>query len=326
MNEAISTIEERLYRTEVSVEERADSEGGGLFFRGQGIVYNQPSRPLYDEKKGPFIEIIEAGAVDKDTDVSEVLAVFNHDENRLLGANYSGTLTFDSNDAGVDVRILKPNNSVGNDCEEWVRRKDIRGMSFKFRVGKDRWETKDNILYRYVSKISQLLDLSLVTRAAYMQTSVGMAVRSYALFGNQEQVIEDRMSKRSQSTPSPLSESDKAFMAGMVDQLQVQVDFISQGISKLTDKRIKQLAASRLSDLIYTQSWFQEVQADMLAIPETETPETPSDAETNAARSAQGDNPEPEQRSLEYNTPDSDPLAWYKAKNNVHHNSLQLCQ
>ncbi|GAB3881258.1 HK97 family phage prohead protease [Spirosoma agri] len=330
MNELVATVEERLYKTSITVEERSATEGGGKFFVGTGIVFNQPSRPLYDQKRGVFQEIIEPGAIDDDTDLSEVLAVFNHDENRLLGANYSGTLSFKTTETGVDVRILKPENTVGNDCEVWVNRGDIRGMSFKFFVAKDRWETKDNVLYRYVEKISKLMDLSLVTRAAYLQTTIGVAAstRSYAGISAEEATTRGLYMREKKQ----LNDNDQAFLTGMVAQLQTQIDFVSQGIPKLTDKNVKRLAAGRLSDLIYSQSWIEETIAELQEAV-VETPETPVDAERSAkpageAATQQPTTENPETRSAESSEniqseeTQGHSLDWYKAKNTAHRNSL----
>lgn len=334
MSELIATVEQRLYKTDLKVEQRSEAEGGGTFFTGTGIVYEQPSRPLYDEKKGVFLEIIERGAIDEDTDLSEVLAVFNHDEKLLLGANYSGTLTFTSTDTGVDVRILKPENTVGNDCEVWVSRGDIRGMSFKFYVAKDRWERKEGVLYRYVEKISKLMDLSLVTRAAYLQTTIGMAQSRSFMDAATEQAVSRGMYIREKKQ---LNQNDQAFLSGLISQLQAQVDYISQAIPKLSDTNVKRLAAERLSSLIYNQSWIEETIAELSEAEvetagnetsegrsateseaEVKTPEpvATSDPETIPANESTPNQPEPVQERS---------LAFFKAINQVHRNSVRLC-
>jgi HK97 family phage prohead protease len=333
MSQVIATVEERLYKTTVKVEERAAIEGGGKFFTGTGIVFNQPSRPLYDEKRGVFVEVIEPGAINDKTDLSEVLAVFNHDENRLLGANYSGTLTFETTETGVEVRILKPENTVGNDCEVWVSRGDIRGMSFKFFVGKDRWETKDNVLYRYVETITKIMDLSLVTRAAYLQTTIGVSAttRSYAMTPVTAESRGMYIREKKQ-----LSDADNAFLAGLIAQYQAQVDFIAGSVAKLTDANVKRLAASRLSDLIYSQSWIEETIAELqeaaVETAGTETEEGRNTTETGETATGQPTTENPETRSAESseNIQSSETqghsLDWYKAKNTAHRNSLPLCQ
>lgn len=333
MSEVIATVEERLYKTIVTVEERAADQGGGKFFLGTGIVFNQPSRFLYDEKRGRFKEIIEPEAIDEDTDLSEVLAVFNHDENRLLGANYSGTLTFKSTEKGVEVRILKPENTVGNDCEVWVNRGDIRGMSFKFYVGKDRWETKDGVLYRYVEKISKLMDLSLVTRAAYLQTTIDMSATTRSYTGAMTEHAATRgMYIREKKQ---LNENDQAFLTGLMGQFQTQIDYVSQAISKLSDSNVKRLAAERLSSLIYNQSWIEETIAELTeAQPETagtQTEEGRGTEETGETAVEQPIIETPETRSTEplENTQTGDEghsLERFKAKNQAHRNSLSLCQ
>ena len=327
MNEVIETVEERIYTADVTIEQRAEGDNPGVYFTGVGIVFNQPSRALYDPKKGNFIEVIEPGAVDEKTDVSEVLAVFNHDENRLLGTNHAGTLTFETTKTGVSVRILKPNTTVGNDCEEYVRRGDIRGMSFKFKVGKDRWEYKDNILYRFVEKISVLLDLSLVTRAAYLQTSINMAEETQKRSHSEsvEETISRAFAASGKEKPK-LSDTDQKFLTDLVTQLKTQIDFIAGAVPNLKDSRITRLAAGRLSDLLYSKSWMEEVLAEMAAPAETETPETLTDANRSVSETPE----QPQTRSADSDTntntqSDEDPLAWFRAKNSTHRNSLNLC-
>ncbi|CCH54477.1 hypothetical protein BN8_03651 [Fibrisoma limi BUZ 3] len=338
----MSKLEKRLYQTELVVEERAADEGGSskVFFRGMAIVYDKPSRMLYHKEKGPFVEVIERGAVDENTDLAEVLAVFNHDENRLLGANYSGTLRFDKTDEGVSVIIEKPNNTVGNDCEEWVRRGDIRGMSFKFFVAKDRWEMKGEVLHRYVEKISKIMDLSLVTRAAYLQTSVDMAEAGTATTRSMADGPDAALTRgywHSETKLGPVSDTDKAFLADLITQLQSQIDLIAKAIAGITDNRIKQLAASRLSDAVYVQNWIQEVQAELLAAEAetsgadgamasakqqrsaTEAPDgKPSEVPTNEVPT----NQEPAKQEPEARSVEGDPLEWFKRKNSLHRNSL----
>ncbi|WP_191908732.1 HK97 family phage prohead protease [Larkinella humicola] len=245
-------IEQRIYVTDIGIETRSVEEGGGIEFVGLGIPFNKPSRLLLHKDKGPFIEVIEPTAMDG-CDVSEVLAVFNHDENRLLGANYSGTLRFETTPEGVKFRILKPHNSIGIDCAEWVRRGDIRGNSFKYTTAKDRWQRINGVLYRFVEKFKALLDLSLVTRAAFLQTSVSVdaAQRSYEAW-------EEAETRSTETTPGTETETEET-------------------APESTDE----------SDL-------NRVPID----PNT----TPTD-----------------QRSV------GDELAWYKAKNRAHQNSLSLC-
>ncbi|UFH52559.1 HK97 family phage prohead protease [Spirosoma sp. KNUC1025] len=324
MSKPTTTVEQRFFQTNLTVETRSEGEGGGKFFVGTGIVFNQPSRPLYDQKRGVFREVILPGAIDEDTDLSEVLAVFNHDENRLLGANYSGTLTFAVSDTGVDVRILKPENSIGDDCEVWVQRGDIRGMSFKFYVAKDRWEVKDDVLYRYVEKITKLMDLSLVTRAAYLQTKIGVeAATTRSYMGGEE--ADTRALYLSAQKKADLSDSDQAFLTGLVAQIKTQIDFVAKAIPGLTNVAVKRLAAGRLSDLVYSQSWMEEVLAEIQKPAESETPEATTDEDRQAdetGEAAEIRSAEEESNPTDNNQPEKRSLEWYILKNRNHRNSL----
>jgi HK97 family phage prohead protease len=159
----------RLYK--VNFEERAKGDSTDeKEFVGTPIVFNSLSEDL-----GGFKEIISRNAWES-ADFTECFAVFNHNERDLLGTFAAGTLRFTSvDDTGVHVAIDKAETTISRDCSEWVRRKEVTGMSFKFTVAEDGMEYNldddDNII-RTITKFDKIYDVSLVTRPAYRAAEV----------------------------------------------------------------------------------------------------------------------------------------------------------
>jgi phage head maturation protease len=151
--------EARVVTTPPSIEYRA-LEGGGqepVAFVGQAIVCGVRSSPL-GFAGFRFVEIIDARALDT-TDMSDVIGVFNHDPNLLLGRTRNNTLTLERTaDGGLSYRI--PYDPQDPDHQRVMRKK------------KDDWqEEKDaaggSLYVRTVLEIETLYDVCPVTSPAY---------------------------------------------------------------------------------------------------------------------------------------------------------------
>lgn len=166
------------------VETRAD---GKKVIVGRAIVYNQLSQNL-----GWFREQIDARALDS-CDMTDVVGLFNHDNNIVLGRTLSGTLTLEKRDDGLYYTI-EPPKSAANVIES-IERGDVRGSSFAFLVapGGADWDT-DPVSggdVRTVKKISRLIDVSPVTQPAYLQTNTDVAKRSLEEFRSAKKPVLD---------------------------------------------------------------------------------------------------------------------------------------
>jgi HK97 family phage prohead protease len=166
--------EARVVTTPPSIEYRA-LEGGGqepAAFVGQAIVCGVRSSPLgYPGFR--FVEIIDARALDT-TDMSDVIGVFNHDPNLLLGRTRNNTLTLERTaDGGLSYRIpYDPQDPDHQRVMRKIERGDVDGSSFLFRAKKDDWqEEKDaaggSLYVRTVLEIETLYDVCPVTSPAY---------------------------------------------------------------------------------------------------------------------------------------------------------------
>ena len=127
---------------------------------------------------GWFRERIAPGAFTESIGKDDVRALFNHDENFILGRNTAGTLTMREDERGLYVEIDPPDTQVARDLVTSIERGDISQMSFGFQTIKDSWETEENAAkdLRTLEKV-KLWDVSPVTFPAYQETDV--AVRSH---------------------------------------------------------------------------------------------------------------------------------------------------
>jgi HK97 family phage prohead protease len=161
---------------ELIVEQRADGRAAII---GYAAVYNRISLDM-----GGFKEEILPGAFDKvlsrQRGKQDVVALFNHDSNIVLGRTSSGTLELSSDSKGLRYVVTPPVSRA--DVLELIARKDVAGSSFAFTVGKDgeAFRTGDGgQAIRQIREVSGLYDVGPVLTPAYPSTSASVAMRSY---------------------------------------------------------------------------------------------------------------------------------------------------
>lgn len=161
---------------ELIVESRADGRAAII---GYAAVYNRLSLDL-----GGFREEILPGAFERilsrQRGKQDVVALFNHDSNIVLGRSSSGTLELSTDDKGLRYVVTPPVSRA--DVLELIQRRDVRGSSFAFTVGKDgeafRTDEGGGAI-RQIREVSGLYDVGPVLVPAYPATSASVAMRSY---------------------------------------------------------------------------------------------------------------------------------------------------
>lgn len=154
------------------------AEEGSRMVEGYAIVFNQPSRRLYDKaSRKVFTETIDPRAVTKlFLDEQDVKMLFNHSNDKLLArSTYGvGTLQYEIDEYGVKYRFEMPNTTTGNDVLEMIRRGDVWGCSFAFTYAPEgvRDEKRNNQNYRTVVQMASIDDFSIVVDPAYLGTYV----------------------------------------------------------------------------------------------------------------------------------------------------------
>jgi len=140
-----------------------------LILDGRPIVYDQPT--TIKAPFGEYIEIIQRGALEK-ADLSDIRLLYNHDMSKIPLARTPKTMSFALDSAGLTMRAELPETEEGKSVYMAVRRQDLSGMSFAFKVpkGGSQFDAKTNI--RTITKIEKVYEFSICPFPAYPQTSV----------------------------------------------------------------------------------------------------------------------------------------------------------
>lgn len=154
----------------VTTEVRGEADGSWTLV-GHAAVFDSQSENL-----GGFREVIQRGAFRKvlRQDGLDVRALFNHDQNQVLGRTTNGTLTLAEDPKGLRYEVNVADTSYGRDLRVLLERGDVSQSSFAFRVDKDgqSWtDAPDGTLIRTITNFTGLLDVSPVTYPAYAATS-----------------------------------------------------------------------------------------------------------------------------------------------------------
>lgn len=161
---------------ELVIETRANGQAAIV---GYAAVYNRLSLDL-----GGFREEILPGAFDKvlnrQRGKADVVALFNHDNNIVLGRTSSGTLELSSDDKGLRYVVTPP--ASRQDVLDLIARRDVSGSSFAFTVSKagESFRTaEDGKAIRQIREVSGLYDVGPVVTPAYPSSTSSVAMRSY---------------------------------------------------------------------------------------------------------------------------------------------------
>lgn len=134
---------------------------------GYAVVYNSTA-----DIGGCFREVFAPGAF-REAIAGDVLALFGHDRNRVLGRTGSGTLRLREDETGIAFEVDLPDTTDGRDLAALVGRGDIRGTSFGFIAEKETWDESVTPPTRTIHK-AQLREISPTADPAYSDTTVAM--------------------------------------------------------------------------------------------------------------------------------------------------------
>lgn len=158
------------------VELRAQGDEGSVL-EGYAAVFNEWTQ--VGPKAWGFMERVAPGAFAQTIREDDILATFNHNFDQMLGRTSSSTLQLSEDTKGLRAVITPPDTSVGRDVVTVIKRGDVKGMSFMFRVRKDLWEDDpDNEeMPRRTLLDVRLIEAGPVSLPAYPQTTI--AVRDH---------------------------------------------------------------------------------------------------------------------------------------------------
>ena len=123
---------------------------------------------------GEFREVIHPGAFARSLSSGvNVRALYDHQSGAILGTTQARTLQLIEDSHGLRFELDLPDTSVGRDVAELVKRGDVAGCSFGFRVSPDgeSWERDGQLNVRTLSDV-QLAEITLTSNPAYQDTSV----------------------------------------------------------------------------------------------------------------------------------------------------------
>lgn len=109
--------------------------------------------------------------------VADVVGLFNHDDNQVLARTTNGTLQLAKEASGLAYEMTLPDTQLARDVAVLVRNRTLYGSSFAFTVSEkgEQWIQDDRGQpVRIIHEASGLFDVSVVTRAAYPSSSVGV--------------------------------------------------------------------------------------------------------------------------------------------------------
>lgn len=189
-----------------AVEVREAGEGK-RFFVGRAAEYGVWSDLLF----GSFREQLAPGVFDDSLKRTgrDVIATVGHDETKIIGRESAGTLVITPDERGLSVEVPVSAYTYAADLAEAIRRGDLRGMSFIFDVVDDKWESRDGVPHRTVTK-ADIYEVSFVHFPAYPQTEAGF--RAAGAGGEEEarRMVYERFERPRQMRRIRLAEAEKS--------------------------------------------------------------------------------------------------------------------
>ena len=215
--------EKRFTSNDIEVRKLDD---GTELIEGYAIVFDSDSRNL-----GGFIEQIDPGALDN-TDTSDVVALFNHDNNIVLGRT-PATLSLTIDKRGLRYSITPPDTMAAKDLLTSIKRNDIRGSSFQFSIAKDgdKWNEpaeRGMLWERKITNISKLWDVSPVTVPAYEATDTTVAKRELGIIKDKKELEDNKAIERQEAQQRAIEVEQ--------EQMEMEIELLKLNFNLTEDK------------------------------------------------------------------------------------------
>lgn len=144
-------------------------ETEGRTVKGYAVIFDSPA-----DICGMWVEQIRPGAFTQTLRSNrDVLALYSHRLERLLGRRSSGTLRLAEDARGLAVEIDLPDTADGRDVGVLVERGDLKGMSFGFMVTKQEWDETVSPPTRTIIE-AELYEVTITADPAYDDTEIGL--------------------------------------------------------------------------------------------------------------------------------------------------------
>lgn len=171
MNEAVVTRSFQAGEIRASVSE---GESENYVIEGHPAIYSEVTNI-----GNYFREVIEPGAFDN-TNMDDVLFCVNHElrkiplaRSRRNNGNSTMHLTTDRKGLHMRAEVDVENNAEAKAVYNSIKRGDMTGMSFMFRIGEAEWENLESELpTRRIKSVSRITEVSAVNFPAYEGTDI----------------------------------------------------------------------------------------------------------------------------------------------------------
>lgn len=159
---------EQRYIAMHDVQTRDDTDSGELYVEGYFAVFND----TYKVWEGAT-ESIAPGAFTESVS-GDVRALYNHNDDLILGRTAAGTLELREDSHGLWGRIkLNRNDTDAMNAYERIKRGDITGCSFGFNIESEETEYgEDGSVHWTITKVNPLYEVSPCVFPAYEATNV----------------------------------------------------------------------------------------------------------------------------------------------------------
>lgn len=139
-----------------------------LYLEGYFAVYGD----IYKVWEGAT-ESIAPGAFDESIS-GDVRALYNHDDNLILGRTSAGTLELKDDSHGLWGRIkINRNDTDAMNAYERIKRGDVTGCSFGFNIESEETDYReDGTVHWTITKVNPLYEISPCVFPAYEATNV----------------------------------------------------------------------------------------------------------------------------------------------------------
>lgn len=146
---------------------------GAMTIEGYGAVYYDGTPGSEYALATDYVERILPGAFDDAIRDDDVVGLYNHNADHILGRTSSGTMGLSTDSKGLRYEIdVNPDTAIGHEVAGHIRRGDLSGSSFAFRVLDENFRTEGGIDIREIVRV-QLFDVGPVTFPAYEGTTTG---------------------------------------------------------------------------------------------------------------------------------------------------------
>ncbi len=155
--------------TTEKIEIREDEEGNRTV-SGYAVKWEKRSHVLGFFFK--FREQFKKGAFVESLNNDDQRFLWSHDTSKVLGRTKNNTLRLHEDEVGLRFELDLPDTTLGDDTYKTIKRGDVDGVSFGFKVEDDEVQEPDDDMVLRTIKKAKLLEVSAVAFPAYPDSEV----------------------------------------------------------------------------------------------------------------------------------------------------------